>query len=332
MQIRYMSSKIKDIIEYFARHDISEPTRRKVWRKMLERRDDAEADAAYKALWEEAGTEGIGATDIDAAYARIGGSLGMAPAGRHGSRLWLTRVAAVLVPLLVIAGMAVFYHVGRQTGDADQAVLVQRHAAPGDSAVVTLPDGSTVVLRGGSVLLYPSAFNADGREVYLVGRATFNVRHDEESPLKVITPYFEITDLGTVFDVASYPDGEESSASVASGKISLRVSGKAYDMSPDDMLIYNVTTGNVLVGKRDELSQRWKRAQVNLDDVTFAEAVKVLQANYDVTFEVRNHKYDAIRVTVHFNKGETLETTMRVVSGLLPGLKYKITSGKVVVE
>lgn len=326
-----MSSKIKDIIEYFARHDISEPTRRRVWRKMLEQRDDADAEAAYKALWEEAGTETCDA-DIDAAYDRIGGSLGMASARRNGPRLWLTRVAAVLVPLLVIAGIAAFYHVGRQTGDAGQAVLVQRHAAPGDSTVVTLPDGSTVLLRGGSVLLYPSAFNAEGREVYLVGRATFDVRHDEGSPLKVITPCFEITDLGTVFDVTSFSDSEESSASVSSGKISLRVKGKAYDMSPDDMLIYNVTTGNVLVRKRDELSQRWKRAQVNLDDVSFAEVVKILEANYGVSFEVHSHKYDAMRVTVHFNKGETLETTMRVVSGLLPGLKYKITAGKVVVE
>lgn len=326
-----MSSKIKDVIEYFARHDISEPTRRRVWRKMQERRDDAEADAAYKALWEEAGTE-VGGADVDAAYDRICGSLGVAPARRHGSRLWLTRVAAVLAPLLVIAGMAVFYHVGRQSGTGGRAVLVQRHAAPGDSAVVTLPDGSTVVLRGGSVLLYPSAFPADGREVYLVGRGTFDVRHDEKCPLKVITPCFEITDLGTVFDVTSFPDSEESMASVSSGKISLRVKGKAYDMSPDDMLIYNVTTGNVLVGKRDELSQRWKRAQVNLDDVSFAEAVKVLEANYGVSFEVRGHKYDTMRVTVHFNKGETLENTMRVVSGLLPGLEYRITAGKVVVE
>nr|WP_315814877.1 FecR domain-containing protein [Paraflavitalea speifideiaquila] len=47
---------------------------------------------------------------------------------------------------------------------------------------LTLPDGSTVVLRANSKLDYSGNFSGNSREVILVGEAYFDIVHDEKDP------------------------------------------------------------------------------------------------------------------------------------------------------
>lgn len=330
-----MNSRIKDIIDFFGKHNVSEQIKLKVWRLMLIHRDDSDADYAYKKLWEEAGKEEIYNNDLNEKTERQKIAFQSTRNSKEQVvRLWWSRIAAVLLPLLIIVSAINFFSNDKNSTITEQISMIQRQTTLEDSAIVTLPDGSVVKLRKGSVLLYPSSFEGSDCKVYLVGNATFDVRHDEKRSLRVVTPYFEITDLGTVFDVTSYPDSEESSATVSSGTIALKVNGNdhAYKMSKDDMLVYNASTKKVFTGKREELSQKWKREQINFDDATFKDAVNVLSKNYGISISVRNHRFDDMRITVHFNNGETLENSMRIIASMLPGMHYSINGQKVVIE
>ena len=84
---------------------------------------------------------------------------------------------------------------------------------------ITLPDGTQVLINSQSTLLYPQQFKGDTRCVYLVGEAGFKVKRDEEHPFIVKSSDFQVTALGTEFNVTAYPDEEEVTATLISGKV-----------------------------------------------------------------------------------------------------------------
>lgn len=88
-----------------------------------------------------------------------------------------------------------------------------RQTATGQIDSLRLPDGSLVVLNGGTQLRYPAAGWAAGaeRRVELTGEAHFAVRRDLATQAKfmVATPDLEVRVLGTVFNVNSHGAGTQ---------------------------------------------------------------------------------------------------------------------------
>ena len=106
--------------------------------------------------------------------------------------------------------------------------------ALGELRTVDLPDGSQVVLDGGTRL------NLDRRRPRQVeleaGRALFYVVHDATRPFKVAVNGAMLTDLGTVFDVTHLSNG--SRISVTEGRVQIKAStGEAVLNAGDGALV-----------------------------------------------------------------------------------------------
>lgn len=92
--------------------------------------------------------------------------------------------------------------------------------APGEVRTVTLSDGSTVSLAGGTRLALD---RRRPRDVTLeAGRALFEVTHDESRPFVVSVGDATLTDLGTVFDVTRLDGGARVSVSEGSVRVDLK--------------------------------------------------------------------------------------------------------------
>lgn len=77
----------------------------------------------------------------------------------------------------------------------------------GQTAKVTLDDGTVIHLNAGSSLSFPNRFEPGGRrEVRLKGEALFEVTHDEASPFVVDCGRCRTTVLGTRFDIRAYDE------------------------------------------------------------------------------------------------------------------------------
>ena len=57
------------------------------------------------------------------------------------------------------------------------------------------------MLNSKSTLFYPESFNGKTRSVYLIGEGYFKVRPDKEHPFIVKGADFQVTALGTEFNV-----------------------------------------------------------------------------------------------------------------------------------
>lgn len=77
----------------------------------------------------------------------------------------------------------------------------------GQTAKVTLDDGTVIHLNAGSSLSFPNHFEpGEEREVRLKGEALFEVAHDEAAPFTVDCGRCRTTVLGTRFNIRSYDE------------------------------------------------------------------------------------------------------------------------------
>ncbi len=333
-----MATKIRDIIEYYSGHNVSDDIKERVLERFSDLKDDKEANCAFRDLWDKADAAYLDEEEIEAAYERFQKTDSQEQSqGKTLQIFTWARVAAVVVPLLMLIVFGKIYvQMDNQLAASQAIAMLQEHTINGEGKDIVLQDGTKVRLSQSSVLLYPSSFNGKERKVFLTGEAFFDIKHNDKQPFHVSTPYFEITDLGTSFAVSSYTTDEEVSTTLKTGKIELRVVGedKVYSMNPNDQLVYNVKTKSVdihQVSKEDD-GMGWRNKSIDLNDVTLAEAADIMGKVYGVKFTFRSARYQNTKITVHFNRGESLAGAMDIVKSLIPGLEYEVKKDIVVLK
>lgn len=332
-----MTTTIKDIIAYYTEHEVSDDIRERVLDRISGSINDQETDAAFRQLWNTADAAFMDEYEISAAYHQIQAKISEKPRAvtKRPVFTW-TRFAAVLVPLLMLVVFGKIYiQMDNHLRGLQDMDMLQQHTVGSECKDIVLPDGTKVRLNSSSALLYPSFFQGKQRRVYLTGEAFFDVKHNDKQPFHVNTPYLHITDLGTSFTVSSYTDDETVSTTLKTGRIELRVAGmdRVYRMNPNDQLVYNVITKSVSIRQvpDDEDGMSWRNKELDLNDVTLSEAADVISRTYGVRFVFHSERYKKSRITVHFNRGETLSGVMSVVRNLIPGMEYEIGKNEVVV-
>lgn len=101
---------------------------------------------------------------------------------------------------------------------------------------VMLPDGTNVWLNAESTLRYPSKFTGSDRVVEIVGEAYFAVAKDSKKPFKVVSRGQTIEVVGTEFNIAAYPDEDDTKTTLVTGKV--KVKPTSIPISRDDAPLF----------------------------------------------------------------------------------------------
>lgn len=86
---------------------------------------------------------------------------------------------------------------------------------------ISLQDGSTVLLYPKSRIRYPQPFRAQLREIYLEGKAFFEITKNPQQPFWVYTDHISTQVLGTSFMVQAFSEAEEAKVVVKTGRVSV---------------------------------------------------------------------------------------------------------------
>lgn len=332
-----MAVNIKEIIAYYLEHDVSKRNRDRVLERIADTMDDKDVNESLGSLWAQSDSALMDEGEISAAYERLRITNGEKKKSKYLKLFTWQRIAAVIIPLVMLVVFGKLYVQMSDELKASQVVaMLQEHTVSDECKTIALADGTQVRLNQSSVLLYPEKFSGKERKVFLTGEAFFDIKHDGRHPFHVSTPYFDITDLGTSFSVSSYATDVEVSTTLKTGKIELKIVGedKVYSMKPNDQLVYNVKTKAVdlrqITDEDDGLS--WRNKQISLDDVTLAEAARIMGDVYGVKFVFRSSRHRNTKITVHFNRGESLKKALAIVGNLVPGLEYELMKDKVIIK
>lgn len=335
-------SYIKKIVRYFFHHEFSEEMVGKVQQRLLQKEDRQEKEEALREVWEEIGFPAVSENSTAQAFEQLNGRLGRSnPAERKRRRrekavpLWMKGVAIYILPLLMLSFAAYFYREAKINGVAD-ASLIEYFVPAGKRGMVVLPDSSRVWLNSGSLFIYPSSFKGEMREVYLSGEGYFEVEKQAERPFVVKSRLLDVEVTGTCFDLAAYPESERITTTLEQGAVRVRLKDteeKMYGLTPDEQLTYNVHTGRVEVKHVVSADYSdWREGGLFFDNHSLKEIISILERTYGIRVHLKTSVYNGNRLTIHFNKNESIENVLMLLKELIPGMNYQITGKDIYLE
>lgn len=264
-----------------------------------------------------------------------------APKRRLGGprRKWFA-TAAVLVPLVVMAGVALWL---RSAVDTDPVAVVpqdstvyaknmnkpqlatvivmKEEVAGGERRRLTLPDSSAVWVNSGSSIAYGT--RGEERVVQLEGEAYFDVTSNPEKPFVVAVGDISIRVLGTRFNVKGYGRDEQTVITLDEGSIEVLTRNGVVVMRPGESVSYNRAEAEVQMSAA-EPDEDWRTEMLSFEYAPLSEIFATLERFYDVTFTVSRPIDDSELYTVSFTGKETIEQVLQVMSYMAGGFRYDI--------
>ena len=249
--------------------------------------------------------------------------------------------ASFILFALPFAGSVIYRTLEKEGGDGSLAAvqeatqLREESTRNGETRDIALPDGTTVHLNAGSVIIYPERFTSSRRTVYLSGEAVFEVTHSDDIPFVVTTADLEISVHGTVFNVNSYPESATAAATLCEGSISARLKGGTEDifLVPDQRLCLRRESGQASVSAVNASEDTaWMRGDMCFRSENIHAILKAIERKYGINAYVTSGKYDSVLLTAKFIHGESLEKMLQSICRLVPGMRYEIVSDSVYIR
>jgi ferric-dicitrate binding protein FerR (iron transport regulator) len=210
----------------------------------------------------------------------------------------------------MVGGSIYVSHIRRQI---PEVVMQTIHVPPGQRVELILADHTSVWLNAGSTFTFPNVFSVDSREVVLDGEAYFNVRKNAGQPFTVKTSSYNITVLGTEFNVLAYNRSSLFEVSLFNGsvdvysengnkKIRLEPNTKVY-LSNNRFIKEYISNYNQYL---------WKDGLICFDDEQVEGMISKLELYYDVKITVQNNSFKKQKYTGKFRTKDGIEHILKV--------------------
>jgi transmembrane sensor len=243
-------------------------------------------------------------------------------------------VAAVLV-VLILTGTTFFIYKNQNAG-INQPEIAQIYYSTSDQQrqLVTLPDGSTVHLNGGTrIHIEKNTFNKVQRDVWIDdGEAFFEVTKNPQKVFVVHASNLTTTVKGTSFNVNVYRELATSVVMVRTGKVEVNSGGKTLGvLTSGQQLVYSNQDGQfsespVLV----EDIAAWDQGKLILKNADFSELRLRIRQLYGLELKVQGNIMDEKHISSSFNEGASIQNIMESIR-LLHGVNYRITDKQILI-
>ncbi len=195
---------------------------------------------------------------------------------------------------------------------------------------VNLPDGTNIILNGGSKLKVPVGFGLSRREVFVDGQAYFNVKKNIRMPFIVKSNKLSVEVTGTQFDIRDYklyPIGE---LSLIEGSVNVELSDTSITLKPNNKISYNNVNKSIKFSEVDakELSS-WIHGVLSIRSDSFNLMIEKLKKWYGVEFIVRANVNEDILFTGDFKKDD-LENALKNIA-LNTSLKIDYSKNTIII-
>jgi len=244
------------------------------------------------------------------------------------------RYAAVAVLAgIIFGGSALLF---RRNNNSESRLTAQSElsktlfaTANREKKLITLPDGSTVYMNGGSRLkIQSSEFNKKQREVWLdEGEAFFQVTKNAQKPFIVHSRHLNTVVKGTSFNVKAYRQLDETSVMVKTGRVEVNSSNKVLGiLTPDKQLVYHKDNGQYEESDiLPEDAMAWCDERLVLHNANINELKLRIDQLYGIEIKVEGNAMEGKYISSSFRKNTSFESVMESVC-LLHGLHYKINN------
>lgn len=320
-----MKNNFQKILTLFTGNKYPESTQQAFYQWLVDEEHLSEKEEALQNLWQEARQQGA-VPHIEQSYQRLKREAGIPSIQKiqktrkiRPIQIWQV-VAAVL---FILAASSLYLSTIKEAGDD----LIQQYIPVAEMRTLTLPDGSEVQLNSQSTLLYPQHFSGKNRSVFLIGEANFKVKPDKKHPFIVKSDDFQVTALGTEFNVSAYPENEEIAATLISGSVLVEYNDlhSQVVLTPNEQLAYNKNTRRYSQSNPNMKDvTAWQRGELVIREMTIKEIITILERKYPYTFEYKLKNMKEDRYSFRFKDQAPLSEVMDVIVNVVGRMDYKI--------
>lgn len=295
----------RKILRRFAEGEYSQDTTEMVHGWMLE--NEAVSESAMHDLWSR----------LDAKQERT-----------VKSRLFVFSRRAAAVLLIAVSLISTYLAIAEKDV---QTNLVECYCPVAEMKNIVLPDGTAVTLNAHTILLYPDEFRGDTRSVYLSGEAYFDVAEDTKHPFIVKSNDFQVTALGTEFNVTAYPEDKSVSATLVEGTVKIECNNltSAIILSPNQQLIYDKESKsvNMITPDVDDIVA-WIEGDLVFSNNTLEEIFDRMELRFGYEIVYASDKDSDETYSFRFRDGLSFPEVLDIITQVSGTVSYKIDGTK----
>ena len=196
------------------------------------------------------------------------------------------------------------------------------------TTLVTLSDGTRVMLNANSTLEYPASFDdAEVREVRLKGEAHFEVTKNPHRPFVVKAGEMQTQVLGTVFDVKAYRK-DAPKVTLMEGKVKVSNADTEVEMRPGQTA--TLQSDKIVVSRASSSVSDWLEGDFDMDQVTLAEAMSDIGAWYNKTVVFQSQANMDKLIHFRFSRRASLQEIITALNEMGVA-KVRMEKGKIMV-
>lgn len=196
------------------------------------------------------------------------------------------------------------------------------------TTLVTLSDGTKVMLNANSTLEYPASFDdAEVREVRLKGEAHFEVTKNPHRPFVVRAGEMRTQVLGTIFDVKAYRK-DAPKVTLMQGRVKVSNADTEVEMRPGQTA--TLQADKIVVSKASSSASDWLEGDFDMDQVTLAEAMSDIGAWYNKTVVFQSQANMDKLIHFRFSRRASLQEIITALNEMGVA-RIKIEKGKIMV-
>ena len=217
------------------------------------------------------------------------------------------------------------------TEDDSKEAYNQIIVPKGKRSQIVLADNSKIWINSGSKVIYPRTFEGKYREMYVEGEVYLKVTHDASKPFIVNTSGFEVSVLGTSFNISAYKGQEKATVVLVEGSVNVKdQQNRHIKMAPNEKVELSQAgiTGKAKVDARDYIS--WIDGIWTLQGESLKQVLQRLQDYYG-----QNIRCDAaVENEQMFGKlylNDDLNQVMKSILSILPA-EYTMKNNVIYIE
>lgn len=185
----------------------------------------------------------------------------------------------------------------------------------GKQSTLQLSDGTRVWVNSGTTIEFPARFTSNARNINVTGEIYIEVAK-HHYPFYIHTSKFELSVLGTRFNVSAFPENESHSVVLVEGKVEIKSGKHTASLNPDEMLTIQedgFQKKNVEV--YDYIS--WKDGILIFNRTPISEVLKKVGRYYNVAFDTSNSNlFKSKSCTGKLILSENIEDVISTISEL----------------
>lgn len=242
------------------------------------------------------------------------------------------KIAAILIPFIFLS--VLYFEVDQQIDLFSEVEYDEVSVPKGEQLQILFQDGSRAYLNAGSKIRYPRKFVYKERRVELQGEAWFNVAKNGKRPFVVDLGELGVYVVGTTFNVKAYPEEEDISISLESGRVEIDGAkmSRRLNLSPGEQALYNRSTGKCTVLKLNNISESssWRDQRIVFSNTSLQEVITLLSRMYNVNFQIDDDKVYNYSFTIKLNNS-SLSATLEELELISP-VRFDEQKDKIIVR